>query len=86
MICVLACCVCTSQMVHVVSMHAVPSRLGSSLFQSNDVSGAQYSLFLFCHQEEKGEGAREGVGQEQELDAPFQQHNAQVSTHQGIRS
>lgn len=29
MICVLACCVFTSQMVHVVSMHAVPNKLGS---------------------------------------------------------
>ena len=37
-----------SQMVHVVSMEEVPSRFGSVSFQSNDVSGAQNSLFLFC--------------------------------------
>lgn len=29
-------------------MLLVPNRLGSVSFQSNDVSGAQYSLFLFC--------------------------------------
>jgi len=34
-----------SQMVHVVSMEHVPMRLVSFSFQSNDVSGAQYSLF-----------------------------------------
>ena len=35
-------------MVHVVSMLDVPKRFGSVSFQSNDVSGAQNSLFLFC--------------------------------------
>ena len=34
-------------MVHVVSMLEVPTRLGSNSFQSNDVSGAQKSEFLF---------------------------------------
>ena len=29
-------------------MEEVPRRLGSVSFQSNDVSGAQNSLFLFC--------------------------------------
>lgn len=37
-----------SQIVQVVSMLDVPSLLGSVSFQSNDVKGAQYSLFLFC--------------------------------------
>ena len=37
-----------SQMVQVVSILDVPSRFGSVSFQSNDVSGAQNSLFLFC--------------------------------------
>ncbi len=37
-----------SQMVQVVSMLDVPSRFGSVSFQSNDVNGAQNSLFLFC--------------------------------------
>lgn len=37
-----------SQMVHVVSMLDVPMMLVSAVFQSNDVSGAQYSLVLFC--------------------------------------
>jgi hypothetical protein len=37
-----------SQMVHVVSMLDVPIIVGSVSFQSNDVSGAQYSLLLFC--------------------------------------
>jgi len=36
-----------SQMVHVVSIDAVPTMLSSVRFQSNDVSGAQYSEFLF---------------------------------------
>lgn len=34
-------------MVHVVSILEVPTRLGSNSFQSNDVSGAQKSEFLF---------------------------------------
>jgi hypothetical protein len=38
----------TFQMVHVVSMLDVPTIDGSVSFQSNDVSGAQNSLFLFC--------------------------------------
>lgn len=38
-----------SQIVHVVSMLDVPKRFGSVSFQSNDVSGAQNSLFLFCN-------------------------------------
>jgi len=38
-----------SQMVQVVSMLDVPSRFGSVSFQSNDVNGAQNSLFLFCN-------------------------------------
>ena len=33
--------------VQVVSMLDVPSKLGSTSFQSNDVSGAQKSEFLF---------------------------------------
>ena len=37
-----------SQMVHVVSMLDVPSLFGSVSFQSNEVKGAQNSLFLFC--------------------------------------
>lgn len=37
-----------SQMVQVVSILEVPKRFGSVSFQSNDVSGAQNSLFLFC--------------------------------------
>ncbi len=37
-----------SQIVHVVSMLLVPTMLGSKGFQSNEVNGAQYSLFLFC--------------------------------------
>ena len=37
-----------SHTVHVVSMEAVPSMRGSVSFQSNDVTGAQYSEFLFC--------------------------------------
>lgn len=37
-----------SQMVQVVSILDVPNRFGSVSFQSNDVSGAQNSLFLFC--------------------------------------
>ena len=37
-----------SQMVQVVSMLEVPRRFGSVSFQSNDVNGAQNSLFLFC--------------------------------------
>lgn len=36
------------QTVHVVSMLEVPSKFGSTSFQSNDVSGAQKSEFLFC--------------------------------------
>ena len=35
------------QMVQVVSILDVPSRFGSTSFQSNDVSGAQKSEFLF---------------------------------------
>lgn len=42
-----------SQMVQVVSMLDVPKRFKSDSFQSNDVSGAQNSLFLFCIQIEK---------------------------------
>lgn len=34
-----------SQMVTVVSMEHVPIMLGSVSFQSNDVSGAQYSAW-----------------------------------------
>ena len=34
--------------VHVVSMLDVPSRFGSTSFQSKDVKGAQKSEFLFC--------------------------------------
>jgi len=60
-ICVLACWVFTSQIVQVVSIHAVPRREGSSLFQSKEVRGAQYSLFLFCGRRGGGrEGGREG--------------------------
>ena len=42
-------------MVHVVSMDEVPMMEGSASFQSNDVSGAQNSVFLFCrkHAERK---------------------------------
>jgi hypothetical protein len=42
-----------SQIVHVVSMLDVPTRLGSMSFQSKDVSGAQKSLFLFCEAAER---------------------------------
>ena len=34
--------------VHVVSMLDVPSRFGSTSFQSKEVKGAQKSEFLFC--------------------------------------
>ena len=34
------------QIVHVVSMDEVPNRLGSTSFQSKEVSGAQKSEFL----------------------------------------
>ena len=37
-----------SQIVQVVSMLEVPIMLGSLSFQSNDVSGEQNSVFLFC--------------------------------------
>eukprot|EP00966_Prymnesium_polylepis_P075971 1761267-Prymnesium_polylepis.1 len=37
-----------SQMVQVVSIEQVPMMFGSCSFQSNDVSGAQNSVFLFC--------------------------------------
>jgi hypothetical protein len=37
-----------SQMMHVVSMDEVPMMFTSCSFQSNDVSGAQNSVFLFC--------------------------------------
>ena len=43
-----------SQMVHVVSTLEVPIMLGSTSFQSNDVNGAQNSLFLFLNSN-KGE-------------------------------
>ncbi len=33
-------------MVHVVSIDEVPTNEGSDSFQSNEVKGAQYSLFL----------------------------------------
>ena len=46
-----------SQMVQVVSMLDVPRRFGSVSFQSNDVSGAQNSLFLFCAAPSGGFGA-----------------------------
>ena len=46
--CVRAWPVSTFQMVHVVSMLEVPIRFGSTSCQSNDVSGAPNSLFLFC--------------------------------------
>ena len=45
--CVRAFCVEISHIVQVVSIDAVPIKLGSVSFQSNEVSGAQYSLFLF---------------------------------------
>jgi hypothetical protein len=35
-----------SQIVHVVSSEDVPTRAGLASFQSNDVNGAQNSLFL----------------------------------------
>lgn len=35
-------------MVHVVSMLEVPTVEGSASHQSNDVSGEQYSAFVFC--------------------------------------
>ena len=38
----------TFQIVQVVSMLEVPTRLGSDSFQSKEVKGAQNSLFLFC--------------------------------------
>lgn len=38
----------TSQIVQVVSMLDVPIIFGSASFQSNEVRGAQYSLFVFC--------------------------------------
>ena len=37
-----------SHMVQVVSILAVPSRVGSVSFQSKEVIGEQYSLFLLC--------------------------------------
>ena len=40
--------------VHVVSILDVPRRFGSTSFQSNDVSGAQKSEFLFCIKESIG--------------------------------
>ena len=51
--CVRAVSVGTSHIVHVVSMEHVPIMLGSTSFQSNDVMGAQSSLFLFYHSEKK---------------------------------
>ena len=39
--------------VHVVSMLDVPSRFGSTSFQSKDVKGAQKSEFLFCVNKKK---------------------------------
>ena len=35
-------------MVQVVSIEHVPMMFGSCSFQSNEVSGAQNSVFLFC--------------------------------------
>jgi len=46
MSCVRAVWLVTSHMVQVVSMDPVPMMFGSASFQSKDVSGAQYSLFL----------------------------------------
>lgn len=45
-----------SQMVQVVSMLLVPTRLGSASFQSKDVSGAENSLCLFCTGRAQGTG------------------------------
>jgi hypothetical protein len=36
-------------MMQVVSIDEVPMMFGSVSFQSNEVSGAQNSVFLFCH-------------------------------------
>jgi len=44
--CVFAVLVSMSQIVQVVSILDVPMMVGSSSFQSKEVSGAQYSLFL----------------------------------------
>jgi len=46
MSCVRAVWAVTSHIVQVVSMDPVPIMFGSASFQSKDVSGAQYSLFL----------------------------------------
>ena len=53
MSCVRTFFVVTSQIVHVVSMDDVPIRFGSVEFQSKEVSGAQYSLFLFCERKQR---------------------------------
>ena len=53
MSCVFTLRVVMSHTVHVVSMEDVAIWLGSVQLQSKDVTGAQYSLFLFC-----GEGGR----------------------------
>ena len=39
-------------------MDEVPMMLGSVSFQSNEVSGAQNSVFLFCADRQEGQGAR----------------------------
>ena len=44
--CVFACILVMSQMVHVVSIEDVPIMFGSVSFQSNEVRGAQNSVFL----------------------------------------
>ena len=49
----------TSHTVHVVSIEAVPTRRGSSSFQSKDVSGAAKSPPLFCGGWRAGRGAWE---------------------------
>lgn len=41
------CDVSNPHIVHVVSILEVPIKLGSTSFQSNEVSGAQKSEFLF---------------------------------------
>lgn len=44
----ITCVVSRPQIVQVVSILDVPIKFGSTSFQSNDVSGAQKSEFLFC--------------------------------------
>ncbi len=47
------CDVSKPHIVHVVSILDVPIKLGSTSFQSKDVSGAQKSEFLFCKNERR---------------------------------